>query len=106
MRDIMSRSRAISFPFGKGFVIYTCFHNEKQASTIEQKLLQYLVVKPLMHGKAMQAEAILKEKGYKQTRAIVGMLDPGQESTVYEVDVPLNLQDIKIIVNWTGNAMK
>lgn len=33
----------VKFPFGKGTVIFTSFHNEKQNSEVEQKLLRYLV---------------------------------------------------------------
>src|SRR5262245_12987841 len=33
----------VKFEFGKGTVIFTSFHNEKQNSEIEQKLLKYLV---------------------------------------------------------------
>src|SRR5262245_6556624 len=33
----------VKFQFGKGTVIFTSFHNEKQNSEVEQKLLKYLV---------------------------------------------------------------
>jgi hypothetical protein len=33
----------VKFPFGKGQVIFTSFHNEKVSSAVEDKLLQYLV---------------------------------------------------------------
>jgi hypothetical protein len=33
----------VKFQFGKGTVIFTSFHNEKQNSAVEQKLLKYLV---------------------------------------------------------------
>ncbi|MBM4071995.1 MAG: hypothetical protein FJ271_24180 [Planctomycetes bacterium] len=33
----------VKFPFGKGTVIFTSFHNEKQNSKVEEKLLRYLV---------------------------------------------------------------
>jgi hypothetical protein len=33
----------VKFQFGKGTVIFTSFHNEKQTNEVEQKLLKYLV---------------------------------------------------------------
>jgi hypothetical protein len=33
----------VKFPFGQGHVIFTSFHNEKQTSEVEQKLLKFLV---------------------------------------------------------------
>jgi hypothetical protein len=33
----------VKFPFGKGMVIFTSFHNERQNSQVELKLLKYLV---------------------------------------------------------------
>ncbi len=45
-RQQVGRARApflVKFQFGKGTVIFTSFHNEKQNSAIEQQLLKYLV---------------------------------------------------------------
>jgi hypothetical protein len=45
-RDFGGSARApllVKFQFGEGTVIFTSFHNEKQNSAIEQKLLKYLV---------------------------------------------------------------
>lgn len=37
----------LQFPYDKGFVIYTAFHNYGTASKDEQELLKYLILKPI-----------------------------------------------------------
>jgi hypothetical protein len=48
----------VKFPVGKGLVIFTSFHNNKQLTNITEKLLNYLV----FHAVTARAEADLNKK--------------------------------------------
>jgi hypothetical protein len=41
--DRLETPLLVRFPFGQGAIIFTSFHNEKQTSDVEQKLLKFLV---------------------------------------------------------------
>jgi hypothetical protein len=93
----------ISFPYKKGFVIFTTFHNEKQVSKIEYKLLEYLVLKPLMHEKDTEAKTIMQTQQFRPTKDIVGALEVGEETGFYEF-ITDKIYDLKFVFNWQGNA--
>jgi hypothetical protein len=93
----------VSFPYGDGFVIFTTFHNSAQVSQLENLLLQYLVIKPLMARKAYESNTIILEKKFTPTKELVGMLSVGEESRFYQyyLDTP---KDLKFVFNWQGKA--
>lgn len=97
-------SLLISFLYGDGFVIFTTFHNEKQVSALEYRLLEFLVIKPLMHKWVMQGNTVLKEKNLEPVREIVGMQGVSAKagSHVIEIDEP---GESGIVVHWGGKAV-
>jgi hypothetical protein len=54
----------VSFRIGEGTVVFTSFHNEKQVSEDERRLLHYLVLKPIVAGAAQSASAILSSQAF------------------------------------------
>jgi hypothetical protein len=93
----------VSFHYGEGFVIYTTFHNSKQISDIELRLLQYLVLRPLMESKTFESNTIIVQNAFTPTKEVVGSLQVGQESQIYTF--PTNKEcDLKFIFNWKGKA--
>jgi hypothetical protein len=54
----------VKFSFGKGAVIFTSFHNEKQNSSLEKKLLQYLVFSLVTADIDAQVTASIQEAGF------------------------------------------
>lgn len=91
-----------SFAYGKGQVIYTCFHNHAQVSKQEAELLRYLVIKPLM----AQASAELDEFAWgnkKDVQETVGTASQGQASLWYAYDSTA-VGPLMIMLNWKGDA--
>ena len=54
----------VKFQFGKGTVIFTSFHNEKQNSEVEQKLLKYLVFSAVTAQIENQVNQTLVQGGF------------------------------------------
>ncbi len=59
----------VKFPVGKGTVIFTSFHNEKQNSEIETKLLQYLVFSMVTAGVDSAVQESISEGGFAPQRS-------------------------------------
>ena len=57
----------IKFPYEKGTVIFTSFHNEKQNSELETKLLKYLVFTTILANTEAKMTQTLVQGGFKQT---------------------------------------
>jgi hypothetical protein len=55
----------VKFPFNKGTVIFTSFHNEAQNSRIEEQLLQYLVFSLVTAGIDAELNSSLDKEGFK-----------------------------------------
>ena len=55
----------VKFPFNKGTVIFTSFHNEAQNSRIEEQLLQYLVFSLVTAGIDAELNSSLDREGFK-----------------------------------------
>ena len=55
----------VRFPFNKGTVIFTSFHNEAQNSRIEEQLLQYLVFSLVTAGIDAELSSSLDREGFK-----------------------------------------
>lgn len=92
----------VSFQYGKGQVIYTCFHNHAQATEQEAELLRYLVIKPLM----AQASAELTGFAWgekEELQETVGTVTSGEASPWYEYDFTGG-GDLAAMLNWKGDA--
>jgi hypothetical protein len=61
---VVPRPLLISFPYGKGQIIFTSFHNEKQLSEKEKELLKYLVLKPIIAGAASASQNFLTSQSF------------------------------------------
>jgi hypothetical protein len=59
----------VKFTIGKGQVIFTSFHNEKQNNETEKKLLQYLVFTMVTAGVDAQLQSTLTEGGFAPQRS-------------------------------------
>jgi len=58
------RPLLVSFPYGRGLVIFTSFHNQKQISDKEHQLLRYLVLKPIVAQVASQSQRVLVSQNF------------------------------------------
>jgi hypothetical protein len=59
----------VKFPIGKGQVIFTSFHNEKQTSETEQKLLEYLVFTMMTAKVEADLQSHITEGGFAPQRS-------------------------------------
>ncbi|MCS3921194.1 FHA domain-containing protein [Fervidibacter sacchari] len=109
----------VSFPYGRGFVVYTAFHNKAQPTEIEQRLIEFLAIRPLTMRLSQQvAEEInrpvevgtlgerkegglLSGRRMVMRREIVGTLSSGQSSPVYRFTL-VRPSPVKIVVGWEG----
>jgi uncharacterized protein YegL len=93
----------IAFNYGEGQVIYTVFHNSKQVSEIEKKLLNYLIFRPIMSGAARSAAQLVQAQMATPGKEIFTSINPGETSTRFGVNVasPMNLI---FVLSWEGNA--
>lgn len=73
----------VSFPHGEGHVTYTCFHNEAQVSEAEQKLLRFLVLRPVLARTAAAAQATIQAESNIPVREILGTVRVGHSSDIY-----------------------
>jgi hypothetical protein len=62
--SVLPRPLLISLPVGKGQIIFTSFHNEKQLSEKEKELLKYLVLKPIVAGAATASQNFLTSQSF------------------------------------------
>lgn len=113
------RALLFSFRYGKGFVIYTSFHNKAQTSEMERKLIEFLALRPLTMRLSQQVEQEIAQPvevgtlGQKQAggllsgrrmvmrREIVGTIGTGQTSPVYQFQL-VKPSAMKIVIGWEG----
>jgi len=84
----------VKFPYAKGTVIFTSFHNEAQASETEKKLLRYLVFSAVTAKIEASVSAAMLKGGFKPTKknvlgASAGEAAPAQS---YVCEKPGHLQ--------------
>ena len=93
----------VSFPYGQGFVIFTTFHNSRQVNALEHRLLEYLVLKPLMSNISQQSHTIMQRGEFKPLREYIGALSVSEESKLYEF-YNNEFAELKFVFNWEGKA--
>lgn len=109
----------VSFPYGKGFVVYTAFHNKAQPTGTERRLIEFLALRPLTMHLARQLAQVITQPtdigalGVRQNsglltgqrmvlrREIVGTIGDGRPSPVYRFALA-QPSPLKIVVGWEG----
>jgi hypothetical protein len=93
-----------SFKCEAGHVLYTSFHNKAQTSSVERKLLEYLVFRPLLSRAADQAAEHAAKRRIKISKEVFASAKEGQgggSRFALEVDRPAT---ILCILSWDGSA--
>lgn len=96
------RPLLITFKHGQGEVIYTCFHNQAQHSEKEQKLLKFLVIKPLLARAKSGIDQFVVGKAHGSVEN-VGVISSGKTSADYQFDAK-KAEDLRFLLNWVGEA--
>lgn len=91
----------VRFAHGKGTVIFTSFHNEKQNSEQEKKLLQFLVFSVVTAATDADAERQMAKGGFSRTRKNLFSASADAEvvEQSYENAEPADLQFILAFAN-------
>src|SRR5262249_36695619 len=76
----------VKFPVGQGNVLFTSFHNEKQNSTDELKLLKYLVLSTVMAGVESRVSRSMISGGFSPQRKTLLSAKPGDPSVTPTYD--------------------
>ena len=92
----------VSFKHGKGEVVYTCFHNRAQAGEQIDKLMRFLVLKPLLARAKASIEQFVVGKALG-TVENVGVVSPGKTSQDFSFDAKGD-EDLRFLLNWVGQA--
>lgn len=74
----------VSFPYGKGKVIYTTFHNERQITDEVAKILEYLVLKVTHNIPENNVIDIINKFDYLPMSIMFSTLSQGEESEMYK----------------------
>jgi hypothetical protein len=116
---LSTKALLVSFSYGRGFVVYTAFHNKAQPSEIERRLIEFLAVRPLTMRLSRQvaeeiqrpievgalgerkAGGLLSGTRIVMRREIVGTLTSGQNSPIYRFALARS-SPVKIVVGWEG----
>lgn len=93
----------VSFRYGKGYVLYTSFHNHAQPSEVEERLLRFLVFRPLLASTAENAAQQLIAKAFSPGKEMYEALDPGGPPRRFQIhlDTPSTML---CLLSWQGQA--
>jgi hypothetical protein len=96
------RPLLVTFKHEKGEVTYTCFHNRAQAGEQIDKLMRFLVLKPLLARAKASIEQFVVGKSLG-TVENVGIVSPGKTSPDFFFDAR-GEEDLRFLLNWVGQA--
>jgi uncharacterized protein YegL len=88
---------------GEGRVIYTAFHNSDQTSHVQKKLLEYLVLRPVLARAMGGAQRILAAERCTPGREAVGTLSRSANAKAYEF-TGSGSGDALFLLHWNGTT--
>jgi hypothetical protein len=115
------RALLVSFAYGRGFVVYTAFHNKAQPSATERRLIEFLALRPLTMQLSRQVTQLVTQPmeigalGARQSsglltgqqmvlrREIVGTISDGHRSPIYRFTL-VQPSPLKIVIGWEGGG--
>src|SRR5207248_2462271 len=93
----------VSFPHGRGHVIYTSFHNHAQVSDIERRLLEFLVFRPILASAAAAAADVATARNFTPEKEIYAALNSKAQAGRFPVQVP-QPTTLMCLLSWEGQA--
>lgn len=93
----------VSFHHGKGLVIFTSFHNEKQLSEKERALLKYLVLKPIVSQAAESSQQILKSQNFTLGKESLFSTEAGGSDRWFPYAATAG-QELSFVLSWNEPA--
>lgn len=92
----------IGFQCGRGHVLATSFHNEKQLSEREKRLLRFLALQPALASTASLSSDALSARNCKRRTEVIETIHPGRQSE--PVRFESDGKPLLFVVNWRGAA--
>jgi hypothetical protein len=93
----------VVFQHGQGQVVYTVFHNLHQVDDTEEKLLRYLILRPLLTRLIQQAVQALQDHQAAPLMEILSTVDAEQSGETYIVPVA-QPGSLWASLSWEGHA--
>lgn len=93
------------FTVGKGTVIFTSFHNEKQNSKVEKQLLQYIVFSLVTAGVDAEVSAKLDEGGFAPQKSNL-LSTPKRGNTVEKKYTNKSQSDLRFVLGFRNEGAK
>lgn len=97
----------VSFRHGKGQVLYTVFHNAHQVDETEEKLLRYLILRPILttvHNQALElATPAVEPRSSILPVQILSAVQPEQGAESYTIRTR-RPGSIRLVLAWEGKA--
>ncbi len=95
----------VKFPVGKGTVVFTSFHNEKQNSRIETQLLKYLVFSLVTAGVDAEVNTQMDKGGFTAQRSNL-LSTPGLQTTEPKTYANKNAGDLRFVLGFRNEGAK
>lgn len=93
----------VGFSHGRGHVIYTSFHNHAQVSEAEQRLLRFLVLRPILAQAAATVTKTVQSQLCLPGKEIIAAIDRNQPSTLYVYQAKGG-ESLLYVLHWTGTG--
>lgn len=97
------RPLLVSFKHGKGQVIFTSFHNEKQVSEKERELLKYLVLKPVTAQAAQAGQQVLRSQNFTVSKESLFSTGNGADRWI---TYPAQDGELTFVLTWNDSGTK
>ena len=109
--QLANRPLVVSFrPYGTagGRVVYTTFHNEAQQSSLEQKLLEYLVLLPFTSAQQQAVAQAIQAEGLDLVRTDLNTVNPGATSPLVSYSYTRMTGDPRLafVLAWQGSTLR
>ena len=95
----------VKFPFHDGNVIFTSFHNEKQHSDIETKLLRYLVFAAVTANVDTQVSNTMMRGGFSPAKRNLFSTSPGERS-VGQIYNCTKIGDLQFVLGFANQGAR
>ena len=97
--DPIEHAYLVVFAHGQGEVLYTVFHHSHQIEASEEKLLEYLVLRPLLIQARQQAEQTLAGQRVEGVSEIISAVRPDEITRRFEVVLPARCR-MAAVLSW------
>jgi uncharacterized protein YegL len=98
-----SRTLVWDVRLGEGRIIYTAFHNHDQPSEQQRRLLEYLVLRPVLARAVTGAQRIIEAERCTPGREVVGTLSRSSNTRAFTFDAS-GIGDALFLLHWNGST--